>query len=283
MNLVGSFEVGNLRVSMVSDGVSMAPRGPGWFTGIDPAEWMPAIGVDSPDALLPVNFGGFLIEGEGHITLVDCGFGEMAKSMPHLEGGAAMLDQMASLDVAPDDVDRIIQTHMHADHCGWLIDSTDNPELTFPNATVFIDRAEVAYWRSSASDDNLAPDYTRARLSAVADADRLEEVHDDVVLEGGVEILSTPGHTPGHVSVMVRSGGESALLLGDVAHHCIHLERHNWHQSYDVDRPAAVATRGRMAALAVAEDAIVTAPHMPALTLVRLEKTDTGYRYHQVD
>lgn len=282
MDLVGTFQVGEARVSMASDGVSMAPRGPSWFTGIDPAEWMPAIGVDSPEALLPVNFGAFVVEAGGQITLVDSGFGEMTAGIPGMEGAGGMIDQLATLGIEPGDVDRIIQTHLHADHCGWLIRSTDDPQPVFPRAKVFVHRDEVAYWRSPAAEQNLAPAYTRARLEAVAAAGLLEEIDGTVELDDWLHILPTPGHTPGHVSVMVRSGAERALLLGDVAHHCIHLEKHTWLQNYDVDPPTSIATRGRVAALAVDQSAVVTAPHMPVLTLVRLERTSSGFRYHRL-
>lgn len=281
---VGSFQVGEIRVSMISDGVSMAPRGPSWFTGIDPAEWMPAIGVDDPDTLLPVNFGAFVIESEGHVTLVDSGFGERAATVPGMQGAGRMLDQLATLGIEPHDVNRIVQTHLHADHCGWLIRATDDPELIFPNAEVVVHRDEVAYWRSAEADSNLAPAYTRARLEAVADAGLLTEIaceiDGEVDLGGGVGIIPSPGHTPGHISVMVTSGDRRALLLGDVAHHCIHLEQHTWLQNYDVDPQTSIATRGRLAALAVDQDAVVTAPHMPVLTLLRLERDGAGFRYH---
>jgi glyoxylase-like metal-dependent hydrolase (beta-lactamase superfamily II) len=280
---VGTFEVGEIKVSMISDGVSMAPRGPSWFTGIDPAEWMPAIGVDEPDALLPVNFGAFVIEGgvgsDGIVTLVDSGFGEMAAGVPGMEGAGGMLDQLATLGIEPGDVGRIIQTHLHADHCGWLIRATDQPDIVFPNAEVVVHRDEVAYWRSDDAEKNLAPAYTRARLEAVADAGLLRQIDGEVDLGGGVTVIPSPGHTPGHVSVMVGSGNERALLLGDVAHHCIHLEQHTWLQNYDVDPPTSIATRGRLAALAVQEGAVVTAPHMPVLTLVRLEHDGERFRY----
>ena len=276
-NLVGSFPVGRLTVSMVSDGAQMAPRA-SWFTGIDPEEWMPVVGVDSPDALFPVNFGAFVITGDDHVTLVDCGMGKMAVGQA-MDGAAGMMDRLAELGIEAGDVDRIVQTHMHGDHCGWLTGVDDDTSITFPNARVFVERAEIEYWRSAAADTNFAPEFTRARIVAVEQAGLFELLDGGHRLTPEIEILPTPGHTPGHVSVVVESEGATAMLLGDVAHHCIHLERHQWLQNYDADPPTSIATRRAVVELAIARQAIVTAPHLPILTLVRMERNGDGYRY----
>ena len=279
-NLVGSFPVGRLTVSMVSDGALMAPRA-SWFTGIDPAEWVPVVGVDSPDALFPVNFGAFVITGDGHVTLVDAGLGKLAFSpaMAGMEGAGGMIDRLATLGIEPGDVDRVVQTHLHGDHCGWLTSVDDDTALTFPNATVFVQRAEVEYWRSSAADTNFGPDFTRTRIDAVEQAGLFELLDGGHRLSPEIEIVATPGHTPGHLSVVIESEHDSAIILGDVAHHCIHLERHGWLQNLDVDPPTSIATRRAIVEMAIEKQAIVTAPHMPILTLVRMERHGEGYRY----
>jgi len=277
--LLDSFRVGRLTVSMASDGTASAPRGPSWFTGIDPADWMPAVGVETPDAPLPVNFGAFVITGDDHVTLVDCGFGEMGLANKAMIGAGGTLDRLRELGIEPGDVDRIIQTHLHADHCGWLIGVDGDDSLTFPNATVYCSTAEVDYWESPAADKNLAPGYTRARLAAVRAAGKLETFDGALQLSDEIEILPTPGHTPGHVSVKVASEDSTVLLLGDVAHHCVHLEKHGWLQNFDVDPATSTATRGRIVGLAADEKMMVTAPHMPILTLVTMHRTDDGFAY----
>jgi len=283
--LRGSFRVGRLTVTAVSDGVSKAPRGPQWFTGVPPEEWMPVAGVDDPDALFTVNFGGFVITGDGSVTLVDCGMGQMAVPQapgekPAMAGGGGLLQQLAAMGIAVGDVDRVVQTHLHGDHCGWLIGGDGEPDkVTFPNAEVFISRPEVEYWQSDAAEKNILPEYTRARIDAVSAAGQLVQFEGERELSPEIRILPAPGHTPGHVVVMVVSEGESALLLGDVAHHCVHFERHSWLQSLDVDPPTSIATRKAIVALAADRDSIVTAPHMPILTLGRMRHTETGIRY----
>jgi glyoxylase-like metal-dependent hydrolase (beta-lactamase superfamily II) len=281
----GSFRVGRLTVTAVSDGVSQAPRGPQWFTGVPPEEWMPVVGVDDVDAEFTVNFGGFVITGDGSVTLVDCGIGQMATpqaagQQPAMAGGGGLLQQLAEVGIAVQDVDRVVQTHLHGDHCGWLIGGDGGPDVvTFPNAEVFISRPEVEYWQSPDAEKNILPEVSRARIDAVGAAGQLVQFDGERELSPEIRILPAPGHTPGHVVVMVESEGESALLLGDVVHHCVHFERHSWLQSLDVDPPTSVATREAIVALAADRGSIVTATHMPILTLGRMRRTDTGIRY----
>jgi glyoxylase-like metal-dependent hydrolase (beta-lactamase superfamily II) len=275
--LSGSFTVGALTIHHVSDGAEQARRD-SWFNGIDPSVWAPAVGVDGADALFPVNYGAFVITGDGRVTLVDTGFGSPARGRAGLQGGGELLERLAEIGVDRGDVDLVVQTHLHSDHCGWLVHD-DGATLSFPNATVYVHEKELAYWTTGASDGNPMSPFVRSRVVPVRAAGRLSTFDRSFAVSPAVTAVPTPGHTPGHSSVLVVSNGAHALLLGDVAHHPIHLEHHDWLPRIDLDPPESIRSRQKMAALAVERDALVTAPHMPIVTLGRVRRAGAGYRY----
>ena len=92
-------------------------------------------------------------------------------------------------------------------------------------------------------------------------------------------MVPTPGHTPGHCSVMLASQGEHLLILGDAAHHPVHLEHHDWIPGVDIDKAESRRSRAKLAALAADRDAVVTGGHFPILTLGKVRRVETGYRW----
>ncbi|TYK51291.1 MBL fold metallo-hydrolase [Actinomadura decatromicini] len=273
-----TYAVGRTRISHLSDGVATGPRR-FWFTGAEPSEWMPVVGVDDPDTPFPVTFGGFVVTGDGHVTLVDAGWGHRAHEIPGLAGAGRFLDGLAALGISPADVDQIVQTHLHADHCGWLI-RDDEGSLTFPNATVHVHEREAAYWTGddvkAIPFNNGMADKVRARLRAVENAGRLHLFDGDLALSEEMRIVRTHGHTPGHVSVVVADGPDTAILAGDLAHHPAHVEHHCWLPSVDEEPSESVRSREKIAALAADTAAIVLAPHFPIPTAVQVGRDPGG-------
>ncbi|TMR00331.1 MBL fold metallo-hydrolase [Actinomadura soli] len=273
-----TIKIGRTRVSHVSDGVARGPRRY-WFTGADPAEWMPAVGVTEPDAPFTVTFGGFVVTGDGHVTVVDAGYGHRAHEIPGLAGAGGMPAAMAALGIEPGDVDQVVLTHLHADHCGWLT-KDDEGSLTFPDATVLVHEREFAYWTSDEVDaiafNGKVSGEVRARLRAVKDAGRLHTYEGELRLSDAMTVLPTHGHTPGHVSVMVADGGEAAILAGDVHHHPVHVDHPCWLPSVEYAPAESTRSRERVAALAADRNAKILAPHFPVPTIVNVDRTPDG-------
>lgn len=261
----------------MSDGAEHARRA-SWFTGIDASVWVPAVGVSGPDALFPVNYGGFVITGNGRVTLVDAGLGAPARSRSELEGGGQMIERLREIGLDRRDVDVVIQTHLHSDHCGWLL-GDDGASLGFPNATVYVHERELAYWLGAESDANPMSEFVRSRIAPVQAAGLIVTFGGEFTVSQHITALPTPGHTPGHVAVLIESDRSFALLLGDVAHHPIHLEHHDWLPRIDLDPQESIRSRAKMAALAAERKALVAAPHMPILTLGEVHRSSDGYRY----
>lgn len=273
--LLETFRVGDLDVAALSDGAPDRALG-GFFNGIEPAEWMPALGITDPEQPLPFNFGAFLVRGGGLTVLVDSGYGPPAAEMG-IPGGGELLARLRDLGVEPAAVDTIVHTHMHVDHCGWDVDEAG--QLNFPNATFLVADAELDYWLGLAPGANPQAPRAREIIQALEASGRLETFAGEHSVSESLTMIPTPGHTPGHASVMLASGGEKLLITGDAAHHPTHLEHHDWLPAIDVDPAQSRQSRAKLAALAADQGARVTGGHFPILTIGRIERVETGYRW----
>jgi glyoxylase-like metal-dependent hydrolase (beta-lactamase superfamily II) len=275
--LVEQFRVGSLYVAALSDGVGQLWPAD-WFPGVEEAAWMAAVGAASPRAPLPVNFGSFLVRGGGHTVLIDTGNGERTRGQ--YEGAAGLLDRMAELGVQPHDIDTVLLTHFHGDHVGWNVHG-EGGELTFPHATFFLHEADVAYLEDPGSPDSDGNRFSRSRVRPVRDAGRLETFAGEFAPRPGLTFVPTPGHTPGHCSVLIASGGERLLVAGDAAPNVAHLEHPEWTPVYDLDGPRAAASRRALAERAIGEGALVTGGHFPILTIGRLARAEHDFRFER--
>ncbi|MEX2228859.1 MAG: MBL fold metallo-hydrolase [Dehalococcoidia bacterium] len=270
-----TFQLGKLTVAALSDGAPERALG-GFFHGIDAAEWTRALGIANAEHPVPFNFGSFLIRGGTRTVLIDTGYGPPAREMG-MAGGGQLLDRIRDLGVALDEIDMVVHTHLHGDHVGWNLDADGAP--TFPKAIFFVSRVEMDYWLGSAADQNPMAAAARRAVTSLQASGRVATFDGEIDVTTGLTTVPTPGHTPGHTSLMLASQGEHLLIAGDAAHHPAHLEHHNWIPGVDLDPAESQRSRQKLAALAVEKDAIVTGGHFPILTLGKLERVDTGYRW----
>lgn len=275
-----SFRIGALEVVALSDGAPDRELG-GFFHGVDTAEWTRALGITDPADPVPFNFGTFLVRGDGHTTLIDTGFGAPGRELG-VPGGGELPLRLGELGVQPGEIDTIVVTHLHGDHCGWLTDDDHDGELTFPEAIVYLSRVELEYWTTAASDDNPMAAGARNRINPVREARHVATFDGEYAVNSSLTTVPTPGHTPGHTSVMLTSEGEHLLILGDAAHHPVHLERHDWIPGVDLDKEESQRSRRKLAELAAERDATVTGGHFPILTLGKVRRVEGGFRWEGV-
>ena len=274
-----TFSVGKLSVAAVSDGAPMRALG-GFFAGVEPSEWTRALGITDAEHPLPFNFGTFLVRGDGHTILIDSGQG--ARVRGQFAGGGELLLRFRDLGVAVSEVDTIVHTHLHGDHCGWNVNDDQGGAVTFPNATVWVAQKELDYWTSPESDNNPQAEYSRSRIQPLVSAGRVKTTDGESDVYPGMTMIPTPGHTPGHCCVLLASGAEKLLILGDAAHHPVHLEHHDWIPGVDLDRAESARSRAKVAARAVAENLLLTGGHFPILTMGRIRRVENGYRWESV-
>jgi glyoxylase-like metal-dependent hydrolase (beta-lactamase superfamily II) len=211
------------------------------------------------------------------LVLFDAGSGfEFAQTAGEL--GAAL----EAAGVAPDDITHVVFTHGHPDHLWGILDDFDDPY--FPNALHMIGRAEWDYWLNPNTVDTIGD--TRITM-AVGAKRRLEALANAfTVFDDGQEILpgiaarATYGHTPGHMSFELRSGNQSAMVLGDAAitSH-VSFERPGWHSGSDQDVETAAASRVDLLDQLAHEQMPLIGYHLPNGGIGRAERYGDAYRF----
>jgi glyoxylase-like metal-dependent hydrolase (beta-lactamase superfamily II) len=174
----------------------------------------PADSVTTPYTHLVVNTGD-------HWVLADMGAGSFFDTTGRLPGN------LKAAGIDPGQVDVVVITHAHPDHIGGVLDREGN--LAYPNAHYFIGRDEWAFWTSDLALEKWPHDWAMSvRENLKVMEDRLSLVEHEGEIVPGVAMIPAPGHTPGHMVVSVKSGGEELLYIGDAALHTLQLEHPGW-------------------------------------------------------
>ncbi len=175
----------------------------------------------------------------------------------------------------PDTIDTVICTHLHVDHVGWnthLVDGRWIP--TFPRARYLFGAADIDHWASS--DDPLHAGAFADSVQPVIDAGLAEPVATDTPLTPDLKLRTTPGHTPGHLSVWI---GDSCVIAGDVLHHPIQCRHPEWTARGDLDPDTARKTRKELLRACSATNALVLGTHIAGSSAGRVLPDGDGYRF----
>jgi len=221
-----------------------------------------------------------LIDTGEQLVLVDTGLGESG----HFGGnGGRLWHNLAQLDIQPDEIDLILLTHGHADHFFGLIDEGGTPR--FGKARILISKTDHDYWMDSAllAHDNHDGMCARGIRKALAPYDSRSRVgfleHGRAIIDGIVPI-DTSGHTPGHHSFLIQSGGQSLLNLGDVSHHAvIEPAFPDWEFAYDSAPAAAKIARQQCFERIASNDYQILGYHFPWPGLGRIVRDGAAWRF----
>jgi glyoxylase-like metal-dependent hydrolase (beta-lactamase superfamily II) len=266
--------IGNVEITPILDAAIQAPPVRALFPNVPLAAWAPYKELlEGNGDLLPLSIGCFVVRTGGKTVLVDSGVGAKARQgMPT----GRLPDALAEAGIKPEDIDIVIATHIHVDHVGWHTTARgDGFVPTFPNANHIFDRDEWAYWT--------APDVATNTPWVIDCVQPLEGVA-EISLVGGeykvtddLTLISTPGHTPAHISVAVVSGGEAGVIIGDVCHHPAQVTE-GWSPVFDMNPALAMESREKLMARIEAERMTVIAGHFPHPGFGRIVRTE-GKRY----
>lgn len=197
------------------------------------------------------------------------------------------LSDLADAGFPRESIDTVLCTHLHLDHVGWnTVFEQGKWTPTFPSARYLIGEAEHKFWEAEmalgdASTNALMPGQVQVNADSILpifEAGLADLVAVDHQVCDEVQLVSTPGHTPGHVSVLISSKGEQALITGDFMHHPCQIARPHWCANVDHDRELAVGTRHMIMERFADTPALIIGTHFAAPTAGRLRRDGDTYR-----
>ncbi len=221
--------------------------------------------------VLPIQ--SYLLRTEHHRILIDTCVGN-DKTCDwhepwHRRNSDRFLSHLGQAGVRPEEVDFVLCTHLHLDHCGWntrLVNGRWQP--TFPNARYVISREEYEHAEAQAEAGG-DPTFEENVLPVVA-AGQHVLVDTDSALDDQVWLEPTPGHTPGHVSIRIGSRGQSGVMSGDLIHCPIQCVYPEWNFRYDSDPERARRTRRRFLERCSEDGSLVFTAHFPLPSVGRV-------------
>lgn len=237
----------------------------------------------------------FLVQTADQRLVIDTGIGNdkdrVSPGFNHCTSD--FLERMTLAGWPPESVTGVVCTHLHVDHVGWnttLVDGSWVP--TFPNAVYYFVGSEFEHWARYAEDPDapLAYESQWARemvdgaavfqdsVKPILDAGLVKMVEPDATVAPGVRLVPSAGHTPAHVSVVIESGSESAVITGDMMHSVLQIARPDWSSVLDTDLEAARVTRERLLSEWADSGTLVLGTHFGAPTGGRVSRHGSTYR-----
>jgi glyoxylase-like metal-dependent hydrolase (beta-lactamase superfamily II) len=262
-----------------------------FFPGTDAAAWdgqehhlrphfLESDGPTTMESTARVAMQTWVLRSGGRTVLIDTAIGN-DKDRPDVPGWSRLqtpfLARLAAIGVAPEDVDVVVNTHLHADHIGWNTRLVDGDWLpTFPNAQYLMPQEDLDFWDPATGSatimgpgahiawaDSIAPVIAAGQVTAWSGSHRID---------GALTLEDAPGHTPGASVLRLISGGHEVLFIGDTVHSPAQVQDVHTSSCFDEDHSDAHATRHRLFTEAAARNLLLFPAHFGGHGGFRVEK-----------
>jgi glyoxylase-like metal-dependent hydrolase (beta-lactamase superfamily II) len=271
--------VGDFRIHLILESIAMMDAG-GPF-GLVPRALFQHMMRPDADNLVPMTQHNLLVQAGGRNIMIDTGLGtKMSEKQRQIfrltRPRGSVVDALARLGLQPEDIDLVIDTHLHNDHCGGNTCYAPDGTLraTFPNAEYVVQRRE--YEDAMRPNERTRATYLFENYQPLYESGQLRLLDGDTELLPGITGIVTPGHTPGHMSVRLESNGQHAAFVCDMASFAIHFERLGWMTAYDVEPLITLETKRIWQRWALESNALLFFPHDPVHPAGRFLLDDTG-------
>mgnify|MGYP001204387269 CR=1 FL=1 len=261
-------EFGEFELFVVGDGAFRLDGG-AMFGTIPKVLWERTNPADDRNRI-PLGLNCLLVRTPAETILIDTGLGmvydEKFASLYDVDKSETdLLKSLAAAGMQASDITRVILTHLHFDHAGGTCFRDDNGELTptFPNATYYINRNELAYARHP--DPRSRPSYLPHTWEPLEQHDRVVLTFENDTIAPGVEMMSVPGHTQHHQAVLIRSASLTACFLADLVPTPSHLKTH-YVMGFDLFPQATMENKERVLKQAHEENWLLIFEHSPDTT-----------------
>ncbi len=266
--------LGDFELSVFSDGTY--PLDGGAFFGVVPkVMWSKKAAADERNFIL-AGLNSLLVRTGTHTVLVETGIGnKLSDRMVKIYGQPAkLLDNLSAGGVAPDDIDIVLNTHLHFDHCGWnTVRKGDRAVATFPRAKYYVQEGEWQHAQEQHVRD--AVSYISDNYNPLIESGQMELLRGDREIVPGVSVRVFPGHTAHLQAVVVTSAGETACYISDLIPTSAHLDL-TWVMAFDLYPLETINSKRRYYAQALPEKWLTVFTHDHAVPWAHVEQDSGG-------
>lgn len=276
--MIAKYRLGKLDLAIVSDGSYYVDAG-AVFGLVPRIMWESFAGPLDDRHRMALGLNCLLVRSQGRLVLIETGIGDKGharrQASPASEG--TLLGGLESLGVRPDEIHVVINTHLHADHCGWntrYVGGVLAP--TFPHAEYIVARAE---WQAAVEpNERTRATYLAENLRPVEESGRLSLFDGETRVTDEISLLPAPGHSAGHAAVVLSSAGETGIYLGDLAQTAVQLERTAWVSAFDILPLVSMESKRRIVDQAIESGSLILTAHGSFPGLGRMTGENDGRR-----
>ena len=254
-----SMTLGDFELTVVSDGTYISDGGA--FFGVVPKTmWSKRVTVDEQNRMA-VGLNSLLVRTGKKNILIETGIGNKLsdKLIQIYTQPAKLLDNLRAAGVAPEDIDIVINTHLHFDHCGWnTVRKGDKFVATFPKAKYYVQEKEWEHGRLQLERDAIS--YMSPNYDPLLESGQMVLLNGDLELLPGISVKVFPGHTANMQAVIVESGGKKACYISDLIPTSAHLDV-TWVMAFDLYPLETIQSRKRYYAQAIPEKWLTVFTH----------------------
>jgi glyoxylase-like metal-dependent hydrolase (beta-lactamase superfamily II) len=265
--------LGDFELTAISDGIYHLDGGA--FFGVVPKVlWSKRTPADQDNRVL-TGLNSILIRTGEKNVLIETGVGnKLPEKMAEIYGQPAKLpENLSAAGISPDDIDIVINSHLHFDHCGWnTLRKGGKIVPVFPKAKYYAQHGE---WEHAHQNQRDSVSYLTENYDPLVESGQMQLLHGNHEILPGISVEVFPGHTRDMQAIIIQGGGQTACYISDLIPTSAHIEL-NWVMGFDLYPLETIESRKRYYSRAIPEKWLTMFTHDPNIPWAHVEKDDRG-------